>query len=245
MSDKLFDNKGVVTDDVDVESVKQKFLKEDGTVDVEGLLKSKAHADKHIGTLEQKLDETKADRDQRLTYEKLMAEINATRNASRTEDNPPSERNQDSDVREPADMEAVKKLLEDTLSQNQRALQAEANERFVREQLVQVWGNDFDRKAEARAKELDLSPKFLRDLMLSNPKGFLNIMDAKPAQRQVSPSVFAPPHTRKIISDTTNPSKNAAYYKQLAKSDPKRYRSDEVQKEMYDQAVAQGEAFYS
>ena len=248
MSDQLFGSKepgpsADHTTEVDVDSVKARFSKEDGSIDVEALLKAKAHADKHIAKVEAEHAETKAERDRRLTYEDMISKINANRDsASRTPPQEETEREDNPTQVIPEDL--IAKKVDEMLTKKQQEDRQVANVAYAAQELTKVWGDDYTDKLINRAKELNLSQDFLRDLARDNPQGFLKIV-VPSAPKQVERS-FTPPQSsqRSYTQSEDTGVRNWAYYQKIKKSDPERYKSGEIAVEMDRQAQKLGDAFY-
>lgn len=228
--------------EVDVETVKAKFSKEDGTVDVDALLKAKAHADKHISKVEAEHAETKADRDRRLTYEDMLEKINSQRDTasknlqpdgSERDDNPP----------QVIPEELISRKVDELLSKKQKEDRQVANVAYAAQELTKVWGEDFPATLVKRAKELDLSQDFLRDLARTNPQGFLNIV-VPSTPRTVETSFTPPQSTTRTNGRVTSGEKNWAYYQNLKKTNREQYDSPLTAVEMDKQALKLGEDFY-
>ena len=248
MSDQLFGAKAPApgsdqATEVDVDSVKARFSKEDGTVDVDALLKAKAHADKHIAKVEAEHAETKADRDRRLTYEDMISKINANRDStSRTPPQEETEREVDPTQVIPEDL--ISKKVDEMLTKKQQEARRVDNVAYAAQELTKVWGEDYTDKLLNRAKELNLSQDFLRDLARENPQGFLKIV--VPSAPKAVERSFTPPQSsqRAYTQSEDTGVRNWAYYQKIKKSDPERYKSGEIAVEMDRQAQKLGDAFY-
>ena len=225
-----------------IETLKARVTKEDGSIDVDELLKAKAHADLQIKRVEGENSHLRTDLDTRLRYQDMVDKLATANAASRDDDDSHvSNGSQNPVVTEDQIMAAAEKVF---TKKQQEASQA-ANVSHVAQELTKVWGPDFVTQLRLKAAELHLSEDYVRQMAADNPRALLAIVLPKsPAQ---DPNVFNPPASRQNTTVRTSGSqvKNWKYYQALQKQDPKLYNSEAVRKERYDQAMLQGEAFYS
>lgn len=204
--------------------------------DNDAVAKKIVHADKHIENLEKELSELRADLQTRTTVEAMLNSIQKPTQPSTSEI-------PDTNRQEPGSpvniAEEVQKLLRVEKDKDRR----EANVNVTREGLKERFGPDYNQKLTEIASALEVSKEFLTSMAQSSPSGFLKLVDsvAKPDNnRPATPPVGVAPR------QTQNQNaKNAAYYRELRRTDPNEYFSRRVQNEMHKEAIRQGTGFYN
>ena len=219
--------------------VKQKFTREDGTVDVDALVKKAAHADVHIATLESESADLRTKLGQAATYEKLIQEINKPR--------PPQVGFEDiidrtSVTSQKATEIDLDSMVETKINQKQQKLQAEANVRYLAGELQKLWGENYPAHLKQRAREVHLSEDYLAELAANNPRAFMAIV-VPPAAPTVQNS-FVPP-TSTLRTSSSAPRKDYRYYAEQMKKDPKLRSDVGFNEEMFKAAKAMGADFYN
>lgn len=97
-----------------------------------------------------------------------------------------------------------------------------------------------------KARELGVSPDWLRDSAARSPKAFYATMGINPdGNERRDSSTPAPRSDIRLESNNQNGKKNYAYFETLRKSDKATYYSQSVQNEMHRLAKEQGDAFYA
>lgn len=224
----------------ELDQLRDKFTLQDGSVDIEALIKKAYNADKHIPKIEGENANLRKELDQRLTYEDLMDKINARQQSTSNQgDNLGEEDNQSGKVLSEADIE---KKMDAVFTRKQQEATRLSNTRMAAQELAKVWGQDYVPKLRERARELELSEAYLEQLARDNPKGFLNVVLPKGLDTSV-PSYTPPSSSVRSTTSTNSNKKNYAYYQNIRKTDPKKY--DMLVREMHEEAHKQGEAFYS
>jgi hypothetical protein len=202
------------------------------------LAKAKIHADRHIETLEQTLEALRADLNTRITLEEFMTKVSSKDGAPQVVE--PSASN----VVPPANTDALtpEKVLELVRAEEAKKARA-ANTEFVKQELTKKYGGDYLNSLNAKTAELGLTPKQVQEMAATAPKALLALFD-KPAPAPTAP--VAPP--RNAINSAAQPplsnERDAAYYKNLLKTDPRKYWSRDVQIQMHDDALRLGDNFH-
>lgn len=223
-----------------INSLKTKYAKEDGTLDLDGLLKKAAHADKHIRTLESEAASRNSDEKVSRTLEEILAKIEAKSNTS-------GEQRQESETpvtsrTEPLDLD---KLVEAKLNAYETKKAYERNIQHVTDELSKTWGPDYVTKLKAKARELGESEQFLNDLAATRPQTFLKLVVDK---QQGVFDTFNPAPQGQRISNTgtkTGP-KTYADFEKIRKENPTLYRSRQVQDQLLKltaEYASQGKSF--
>lgn len=137
--------------------------------------------------------------------------------------------------------EQVRKILAEENTKNTR----ESNVKSARDSLKDLYGSDYTKALEDSASALGVSVNFLTEMAARSPKGLVDLVKMhKPVEKK--PANFAPPANSIDAArrNETSVRKNAAYYRDLMKTDRNLYLSKRVQAEMYREAMEQGAAFH-
>lgn len=201
--------------------------------DPNALAKAKTHADAHISTLESELNELRAELRARTSVEEIISKMKPN------SETPPNE------GREPNSIPNVEGLVQKELDRIRAKESADSNLEKTRKGLKERFGDDYNKNLEAAASTLQVTPAFLKQLATTSPEAVFRLLDSvKTAPAPVRP--VAPPQggVNAAVTVGADSIKNNAYYSKLRREDPNTYFSRRVQKEMHDQAMRQGEAFY-
>lgn len=223
-----------------LEQLKTKYTKEDGTVDIDGLLKKAVNADMHIPKIEEENLNLRKKVDESLTFRDLLDKINAQRAPASTPADRSDERGQDPQkgVTE-ADLETLVEKV--TLKKQQEAVQV-SNVKHVASELQKVWGRDFESKLRARVQEFGLSEDQLRSMIRNSPKALLSLV--LPVKEDMDNSYTPPQSSSRVSSGSSTNTRNWKYYQAMMKNDRKKYDSVEMQNEIHAAAEKLGEGFY-
>jgi hypothetical protein len=221
--------------------VKAKFAKEDGTIDLEALAKAKFKSDEHIANLEKEQSGVREELSKRLSFEEVLAKIEANRQQSTTDDN------QASSVAEVGEKsltpEEIRKLTLDTLTQEQQKVAFQNNVKTVRDTLQNAWGAGFADKLKQVCAELDISEEEAGQVAMTKPKAFLKLVLGDNTPRQVD-NVAPMSSSMRMTNEPTNLGvKNWAYFEKIRVANPAEYWSPKVQLELHRQAIKLGDAF--
>lgn len=209
--------------------------------DVSALAKGKLEADNHISNLEQELAELRTELKARLTLEEMMSSIETKRGQPNSE--MPDTRRQEPEVKNTSDIDLaaeVQKLLRQERLKETR----ESNLASTRAALRERFGDDYNNKLTEISNELGVSVGFLKEMGETSPAGFIKLIDsvAKPDDKR---PLGAPTSMKSTVPVDPSVKKDAAYFRKLRKENPSAYFSRQVQKEMHDQALRLGEAFFN
>lgn len=221
----------------EIEALKAKHLKEDGTIDVDSLLKAKAHADRHINRIETEQAGLREDLKVRTTLEDLVSRLQTPNNV-----------NQEPPVNSPNTPHSeidVKKAIKEELSEFQRQAQYQQNIAYVQAELMKTWGSDYTSKLKAKARELGESEDDLGALAASKPKVFLALVGA--GEKQIYNP--APPSSHRITSSGNHAQshgiKGKAYYDKMRRENPSLYWEVSTQKALHAEAEQVGMEVWS
>lgn len=214
---------------------KEKFAKEDGTIDVDALVKSWGHSQKHIEDIENENEGMRSDLRTRMTMEQFMDKMNKTTPQSNPDNTNRAELEDTTNQVSALDEAKVATLAEQVYNRNKQADMAKQNFDYVSNELAKTWGPNFKQKLEARAQELGTNKDFLNSMALTHPKAFLELVIPK---KEAVYSDFAPPSSssRTVmpeITGTTSQQNTWNQYEKMRKQDPAKYWSIPVQRELH------------
>lgn len=210
--------------------------------DPEALAKSVFNSNMHIKTLEEEMRELK-DRQVRDDYSKTLLEelrkqTPASGEPAKTEaitGGAPANTTQS----EPED---IKKLVEEAIANREHTRTRDQNIAEADKVMRERFGDQAQAELSKRASELGVEVKYLADIAATSPTAFLRMLGEAPAPQTNS----VPKSTVNTTSMAQNHSgkRDWAYYKDLRKTDPKRYRSTTIQTQMEKDYSEQGSAFW-
>lgn len=244
----IFSNpSSTVAEGVDfVEQAKKKFSKEDGTLDVDALLKGKAEADRFIEQLKHETAQIRNDLASRLSVEEALSKLVATpasgtSNNQRVEERLPETPNKETPAALAKD-DVLALVREALATESSKAKQA-SNIEVAKQELEKTFGSNYITHLQKRADELGVNPDFLNRLASESPKALLALVNDGKTSTQSNLST--PPETNIMSGTQSNVgSKNYKYYDSVRKSDPRKYWSPSFQNEMYANAAKLGPKFY-
>jgi hypothetical protein len=221
--------------DNEVESVmtdlRTRYTKEDGSIDVDGLIKAKAHADLHVRKVEGEAEEARTKVKAQTTLEDLLAKIQGQPNVSSVPQTDTNTNSSQVDV-----TELVKRELDAYRSQSKY----ETNLNRVQEQLARAWGSDWQSKLNAKQRELGEPQEFLANMAGNKPDLFLKLVGADTSS---SPMTQVPQNSMRPSQNNGWTGKKYSDFKKMRKEDRARFESTAVQIEMadlYAEAQARG-----
>lgn len=218
--------------------------------DVEELAKAYEHANNFIPTLKADMEALKE-----FTLEQLASRADASKTNQQNPSNDPNDR--DDPPKNPADVappkegkevdlnERIKQALEER-DQEQRL---KKNAQITEEAMLKHFGSK-EAAVEAirqKAEELNVSPQWLADSAFQSPKAFFGVMGiSEETPRSTStPSASSDVNPRTIETKFGGPKPNTyAWYDNIRRTDPKRYRSIEVQSALMNDAMRLGNDFF-
>lgn len=216
----------------------------------EDLAKAKLESDRFIQQLQNELSGLRTELSTRQTLEQLMDKIskpNGEANANQSHNQ--NSAGGDSGTVKSLTEEDIARLVEQRLSQAEKARIHTANMETVREALVASFGSDYVTHLKAKASELGVSEEYLNSLAKETPKAFLKLVDASGERKATTPGLFTPPPSSGLPSPSKqgfapNGARKNSWYEQLKATDKTKYLSKEVQLQMYNDAMSLGESFF-
>ncbi len=207
--------------------------------DPDALAKAYANIERHARTLEAENAAVRAERDAIQAMQGNPNSNDAPRQEQPKPNDPPAP------TPNPTPNPGVD--LRSQIQEEMRVISAEDRARnnieSVAEQMAQTYGspaaaNEAIRK---RAQELGMSVEDLRDTAAKAPKAFFATMGTPEAGTSRSTPA---PHNDFVSRDSNGSQRNFEYFDNIRKNDSKLYFSAATQREMMQQAKAQGADFY-
>jgi hypothetical protein len=221
------------------------------------LAKAYANADNHIGNLTRDAGKfkTEAESLKELLMENLVQpkpdDDNSNPNPNPNDDAPPAKQPDAAPPKEPEDKSVdvkalVKAALEEVTTEDKRRKNAELTEAAS----VKHFGSQEDavKAVSARAEELGVSPQWIANLAFDSPKAYFITMGIDPDTAPKSNNTPAPGsdvNAQRLAENAPGVKPNTyKWYQELRKSNPSKYRSQEVQQAILRDAAANPN-FYS
>lgn len=136
--------------------------------------------------------------------------------------------------------EDIAKLVRETVTKNEQEQTANANVLKAQEQLINIYGSaeNATKALREKAQELNLSTEYLGNIAAQSPTALMNLVagganaQPKPTQRTV-PQSTVNTAAQSFNPNTNTKEANQEYYRNLMKTDKKKYFSAKTQQEMY------------
>lgn len=199
------------------------------------LAKAYANADSHIAELRRDLAQARAKSDAEKNQEPVV----------QTQQHQPDPA--PAVTERPQNTEDLRTLVGRELEALTESKRFEQNVETTAQTLIDHFGDaqKANQAVKDKARELGVSPDWLRDSAARSPKAFYATMGLNPESAKRDTSTPAPRSEIRLESNQNNGKKNYAYFETLRKSDKATYYSQPVQNEMHRLAKEQGDAFYA
>ena len=211
--------------------------------DVQVLAKSKLEADAYIKQLEEQTKQLREEMSKQDYAKQLIAQLEnkapITTGNTQVPNNDKGDTNS-GDTKQEVSEEALKALVEKTLTEKETVAKAKENARIVQEALTAKYGTEAKAHVEKKAKDLGIGYDKLEALALEAPNAFLTLIGEPVVQ------------TKPIVNGSVNPqalsasnpqSRDWNYYSNLRKSNRSLYFSPSVQQQMLKDKIALGDKF--
>jgi hypothetical protein len=211
------------------------------------LLNAKAESDLYIKTMERRMDEmrndllaAKNDTQTRANLEDLLNQLNSAREQPQREQPHAIE-----DQPKPLNVEDIDKLVTDRMQQHRLREIETSNFNAVQKRLNERFGQNTANVLKEQASTLGLSDEDVNSLAKKSPEAFFRVMGLN--EQQTGNNFQAPPRTdRRMDSYVPKTVKrDYAYYQELKKTQPMLYLDPKIAVQMHNDAMEQGEAFFS
>ena len=130
--------------------------------------------------------------------------------------------------------EVIQRLIQETLTQEQRKAIATQNLNSVKNTLEKEWGENFGKVLNEKAAELEVGKQFLDNLAATNPKAFLKLVGIEEKR-----DAYVPTPTSTVDAPrapATGTYRTWSDYERLRKENPKLYHTPRIQNEIHKRA---------
>ena len=208
---------------------------------VEDLAKGKIKSDNFIKQLQNELAELRDQVGKHQTMEEIKTQI-----LSSLKQEKPLEQPVQPPTHEPNDSDKVdvESLVATLLEKREIETRQKTNKQVVQDALEKKFGADAQLILNQKAKELSVSLDYLAKVAHESPSAFFRLVGID----QATPAHQPAPAPRSSQSAPVTPQsgvRNKSYYEKLKTVNPSEYFSQKTQMQMYKDAMAQGESFYS
>jgi hypothetical protein len=211
--------------------------------DPQAIAKSKIEADNYIEQLKAENERLKFEAEKE-AYARQVLETASNQGADPTPAKQADNKGGTEETPTRVSESDIKSLVAEALTEREHTRTAEQNVAQVDKMLEESYGTEAGNAVRSRAAELGLSLERMKEVAQESPTAFMQMMGQAPAKQ-----------THNVAQSTINTSAAASkpggtrdwnYYRGLRKSDPKRYYSADVQKQIVNDRVAMGsDKFYN
>lgn len=214
----------------------------------EELARGKAEADAFIEALKRENAELRQDVNSKSRLEEIAERLSALHKTEQTPSNQDNHTSDESRAQQNTGLtaEALEEMLNRKLSERETKRLQEQNLETVRNQLTQVFGNDYVASVKAKAAELGVTTDWMNQLAADNPKALLKLVGADAAPAPKRPDLFTPPPSALNSGNfvPSNTERTKSWYAALKTKDPVLYRDPKTQVQMHKDAQRLGERFF-
>jgi len=212
---------------------------------VEDLARGKLAADTHIQQLEAENAQARNELKTRLTLEEFLDKMNTPKEPEPKPEQLNPNPGQEAGLEKAAlTTEQLEALVSNRINAERQKEAESRNLRDVQSHLVSAFGPNYTPKLREIASQLGVTEEYLNQTAAKTPSVFLRLVGIGDSNSGKVQPPLTPPATS--FNSSTIPSnsgeKTKSYYDQIRKTDPKRYRS--LQVEMHNQALKLGPAFF-
>jgi vacuolar-type H+-ATPase subunit I/STV1 len=216
--------------------------------DVEGLAKSKVHADVHIKTLETRMDQLRDEYERVLEqskaapkFQELLDRLEKIEKPLQVERTPVS----NEDNRTVLDPERVESLISSRIEQHEQSKRQSENFATVDRKARELLGDNYKAVLKQRADSLGLRNEDVDSMARTNPNLFFKTFDIS---EQSSRESFKAPPTSQVrqsnFAGQGEQKRTMTYYENLRKTNPKLYFDPKIAVQMDKDAQSMGAAFF-
>ena len=138
--------------------------------------------------------------------------------------------------------EEIQRLMDETLSEREKANKINTNLQSVQAQLQETYGTEAQSVMQQKANEVGLSIDWMKELAGESPDAFLRLI-GEPPKKQGNNIPNNSVNTSAVTSQGNN-DRDASYYRDLRRSNRKLYYNPQTQIQMQKDAERLGERFY-
>lgn len=219
--------------------------------DAEALAKGKFQSDNHIKTLEAELallrkehSEVKEELSKNKTANEIFEEIRRIRPEAEAANNQQTTVVENREAEEVNLNDAVSQAVKEALSVMRTEEQSQSNLSKSMTALTEKFGDQAQTVLNQKSQQLGMTMDQLKTMAAENSTAFLALVGASPVTQGETITNTPSMPTSTQSTELSKPEKKGySYYEKMRKEDPVRYRSPEVQNEMFDLAKSQGDDF--
>lgn len=193
---------------------------------LEALAASHVYANEFIETLKKENKEKEEKLEKAIKTEELFNKLTATKEPVQTSTT--------------TSLEDIQKIVLNTITQTKTKDIEATNVKTANDTLVNHFGTTDKAKeyVENKSKELGLSINFLMDTAAKSPTAFYNIMEVNVKRNVESTGIIKGTiNTEGKIDNSNIKFGSEAYYNQMYKTDPRKYNSPQIQKQIQESAA--------
>lgn len=206
--------------------------------DAAALAKAVAHGQTHIATLETELASLRTQAANGMNVEKLVEALEARRQANEGNLGHPQ-----GEARQEATPQNIEEIVLNTIQKAESTRTAKQNRDVVVAKMSEVWGADSNKKLSNIASSLGVSLDYLDGVAKQSPDLFFTITGLNARPTPVN-GAAVPTSTVSFGGNASN-KRDASFYREMRKSNPKLWYDQKTQIQYQRDAIAQGEDFFN
>lgn len=216
------------------------------------LARGKAEADITIEFMKTEMSKLREDLNKRMTIEEFLEKMNSGQDdtpgsGTHAQNDPGSQEAPKGDAARNATStnitkDDVEKQLENFMAVKEEKERRAKNFETVQKTLKEKFGENYPSHLDALAQRLGESKDSLNELAMTRPQVFLSLIN-KESGNAISTDEGGV-STERFGNQGRGSRKTYKFYEDLRKSDPRTYHTARIQKELIQEAIKQGQAFY-
>lgn len=205
------------------------------------LAKAKAESDRFIQQVQRENDELRKEVASKQTIDEILTKVREMSNQPQIAQ-PPVTPPANSDSGKEVDIESVVATL---LQKREVENTVKSNTEIVSKVLTEKFGADAQIHLNKKASELGVSLDYLRRIAIESPKAFFSLIGVSEVRPQTQPVAAPRAPGQSAPPQAHDGTRNKNYYDSIKAKNPTEYFSSKTQQQMYKDAMAQGDSFYS
>lgn len=219
--------------------------KGDNWSDPETLAKGKIEADSYIEQLKLENEQLKTNAHQQ-DYAKEVLDALQKKETTGTESvsgESKTQTQQDDTTNQPLSEDALKSLVDATITDREQKVTASTNIQSVNDALAKTYGDKSPDVVAAKAAELGLTVKRLQEMAAESPSAFFALVPVKTEEGKATTFQSTATSVRTTETPSNTGERDAAYYKDLRQKSPTKWRSPAVQSQFLADRMRLGDKF--
>lgn len=213
--------------------------------DVETLAKGKWESDAYIEQLEREMESLRGEAQKATTVESLLEALKggATGATNVTPQNTNGGGTQNEQTNQPVTGEALKSLIEQTITERERNATSAQNIQSATETMVRKFGTEANSVVQKKAGELGMTTEALQSLAAQSPNAFLALMGEAPTKETGSGFVGSETRTENNNFNNNSGERNWEYYREFRRKNPTQFYTPAIQRQMFEDRMRLGDKF--